>query len=57
MSGHTSTAAPVPVAGWTKYASHMPSAVLIVTSDSVTATASTTAGSIIAAPAASSTPN
>ena len=57
MSGQISTPAPVPVAGFTKYASHVPSGVLIVTSPSVTATAPTTCGSAIATPAPSSAPN
>jgi hypothetical protein len=57
MSGHTSTPGAVPLDGCTKYASQLPSGVLIVTSMSVTATAFTTFGSAIATPAASSTPN
>ena len=39
MSGQTSTAGAAPVVGWTKYASHVPSGVVMLTSDSVVATA------------------
>src|SRR4051812_47831257 len=35
MSGHTSTAGDAPAAGWTKYASQVPSGVVMLTSDSV----------------------
>ncbi len=35
MSGHTSTAADAPAAGWTKYASQVPSGVAMATSASV----------------------
>src|SRR5687768_11417635 len=46
MSGHTSTAA-VALAGWTKWASQVPSGVLISTSDSDTSAAAATAGSMV----------
>src|SRR4051812_49059379 len=35
MSGHVSTAGDAPAAGWTKYASQVPSGVVMLTSDSV----------------------
>src|SRR5262249_2925883 len=47
----------VPVAGRTKYASAVPSGVVSVRSDSVTATALATCGSTIQAPAPTSMPN
>src|SRR5690349_8285857 len=39
MSGQTSTAGDAPAVGWTKYASQVPSGVVMVTSSSVVATA------------------
>ncbi len=57
MSGHTSTAALAPLDGATKYASHSPSGVLMLTSLSFTSTAFDARGSIATTPtAAASTP-
>ena len=57
MSGQISTPAAAPDEGCTKYASHVPSGVLISTSRSLVACALASSGSIMATPAASSTPN
>ena len=51
MSGHTSTAGAAPLAGCTKYASHVPSGVLISTSPSFVSAAFATGGSIVSEPA------
>jgi hypothetical protein len=57
ISGQTSTPGAVPVVGRTKYASAVPSGVVIITSDSVTSTALSTLGSIMTMPAPRAAPN
>src|SRR6185503_16633075 len=56
MSGHTTTAACAPLDGYTKYASQVPSGVLISTSFSVTACAFAACGSITARPTPAARP-
>ena len=51
MSGHISTPGAAPEVGATKYASQMPSGVVMLTSRSVTATALATPGSVVSRPA------